>query len=222
MEVIVLAVTRAFGRYCIAGKTLDGRWIRPIPPQPIFHLEENRFWLEDQIVFNGKLLKIGDKIYLEGYRPNNLFYLNHSEDFISTNMEKIGHLDPVELIDFLDIYSDDYTTFTNTVNAGCGRSLCVIEVDDFIPQVNYYNGRQRITMRFQHSIYDINNPRTNNGAYVVKDCRWEELLSNDRNPGLQHNRLFFCVGLATPYNGIEYPMAIGIITDYEIPALIQQ
>lgn len=220
MEVIVLAVTEAFGRYCVAGKTLDGRWIRPIPQQPFFQREEDRFWYRKQITFDEQFLQVGDKIFIEGTKPQQLFNHNHSEDLITTSIEKRGHLNAEELINFLDVHTDNLNNFINTVSADKGRSLCVIEVKDFTPLVNYYEGKQRITIKFTHNKFNLENPRTKNGDYIVKDCRWKELIANNDVPDIQHNRLFFCVGLATPYNGIEYPMAIGIITDYELPIII--
>lgn len=223
MEVVVLAVTRAFGKFCIAGMTLDGEWIRPIPQPGMYLLEQDRFWDEDKITFDETLIQTGDRITIEGYAPSSLRYSNHSEDFITTGMKKTGHFDVQELIQFLDSHKEDYQSFKKTVYGNDGRSLCLIEVEDFFCHVNRYDdGNTRYTMSFTHSQFNVKNPITNAGTYVVKDRRWEDLMKSNSVPNLQHNRLFLCIGLATPYKGVEYPMAIGLIPDYVVPVTVSK
>lgn len=220
MEVTVLAVTKAFGRYCIAGMKNDGTWIRPIPQPYVIPHDEDRFWTKEQLTFDNEFIQVGDKIAIEGYAPKHLRYPNHSEDFITTRIKKVGHLTVEELMVFLDRYAEDYIDFKNTVNGNSGRSLCLLEVDSFYHRMTQFDGKTRITMGFNHELYDLDNPRTNAGDFIVKDCRWEYLILKNAVPDIQHNKLFLCIGLATPFKGVDFPMVIGLMPDYEVPVAI--
>ena len=59
----------------------------------------------------------------------------------------------------------------------------------------------------------LDNPKTQDNMYPVKDCKLlGVMLADFRLPQL--NRLYVCIGLATPtyYDRIEYPQVIGLHT----------
>lgn len=215
---IVLAVTKAFGRFCIAGMTLEGEWVRPVPARILGTFqEEERFWDQREVTFQDEFIQIGDRIEIEGYLPRTFAYPNHTEDFITRSIHKIGNLNVQELLEFLERHEEGYETFKDTVNGSSGRSLCLIEIEDFHCFTDDFGTK---LMSFTCGNLNLNNPHRNFGYYPVKDCRWEVLIESNAVPEMNHNRLFLCIGLATPYRGKDYPMAIGLIPDYELPIVI--
>ena len=84
MLITLLAVTKVNSpdRFCIAGTTDNGKWIRPIPND-----KANRFWLRRDLTReNGEFTKCGDVWEIEGDTPDEFQFPNHTEDFIITNM----------------------------------------------------------------------------------------------------------------------------------------
>ncbi|OLS33394.1 hypothetical protein [Bacillus sp. MRMR6] len=215
-----MAVTKAFGKYCIAGMTKEGKWIRPVPTPTIYPQDSDRFWCANQITFDGEMVQIGDIIKIAGYQPDRFRFPNHTEDFITNTIQKVKHLQINKLISFLTKNAESFQAFQNTISGQARRSLCIIEINSF----NFTNGdnygETRINILFNHQKYDLRNPYTANGDYKLKDIRWEKLISTNNIPTTQINKMFICLGLATPFNNIEYPMVIGIIPDYEVPNLV--
>ena len=106
--------------------------------------------------------------------------------------------------------------FIDTVNAR-GRSLCLVKPDSILPNVDYWDGKAKLRMRFEGK-FDIGNPLTAKKDYIVKDCKWSALMvGNIRAP--KPNEVYLCLGLATltPYDGIEYPQVIGLHTNPPAP-----
>lgn len=66
MRIVISAVTKAFDKYCIAGLTENGQWVRPIP-----NSFTTRFWEESDLRFGNKndFLRSGDIIEFQGYEP---------------------------------------------------------------------------------------------------------------------------------------------------------
>jgi len=69
--------------------------------------------------------------------------------------------------------------------------------------------RPKTATDFTAALTGRNSNKTSAGNQYYADCKWERLiLNNFRPPNFQ--RLYICIGLATPFNGIEYPQVIGI------------
>jgi hypothetical protein len=219
LKVYILAVTLAYDKYCIAGMDEDGNWVRPIPKDPA-----TRFWRKDQITFNQGygFIRSGDVIEFQERKPLSYQHQNHTEDFIvdSSSIKLVKRLSNPELMGFLKDKSETQKDFDNTTQAS-GRSLCLIKVDHFNHQITQFPGaRAKPKMTFLNQHFNVANPKTTQGNYIVKDCKWSNLVLNNsvRNES-KYNNIYLSIGLATPtgYDGIEYPQVIGLHTDPEIP-----
>lgn len=124
MLITFLAVTKArYGKFCIAGMDKNWRWIRPIP-RP----SGERFWTKKELSEPGAFIESGDVYEIEGYRPKEFQFTNHTEDFIITKFEYVRTLTNEELLRFLDKNVENYQAFSDTVKAR-GRSTCLIKVN---------------------------------------------------------------------------------------------
>lgn len=214
MQIVVLAVTNAFNRFCIAGMTENGNWVRPVPQKYKITLKDaDRFWdLENLIFKDYGFIRAGDVLSFDEDYPLHFMYSNHKEDMFSSNLKISERLANDQLIKFLEINCEDKKEFNRTVNAK-GRSLCLARATDFI---NYVDDRGKPRIRFTSDNYPLVNPQTSNhtvsGNFPVKDCKWVPFVQK-QFVGHLYRKIYFCVGLATPFNGIEYPMAVGIHTD---------
>jgi hypothetical protein len=215
MLITLLAITKVNtpDRFCIAGMTDNGKWIRPIPNDNF-----NRFWLRNDLTRkNGEFPKSGDVWDIEGNAPVKFQYPNHREDFIITKRNYIKRLSNEELIEFLRSKVESESDFNNTLNAN-NRSLCLMKAKTIITYTSSWEGRNKPKIKFQGFKFDLNNPTTNNNDYPVKDCKWSRIvLQGTPIPVL--NEIYFCIGLAipSPFNGVEYPQMIGLHTKPEIP-----
>ena len=127
MLVTLLAITKVKtpDRFCIAGMTNNGKWIRPIPND-----EANRFWLRNDLTSgNSGFAKSGDVWEVEGKVPDKFQFPNHTEDFIITKRNYVKRLSNDELIVFLRNKVESESDFISTINAN-GRSLCFILCHD--------------------------------------------------------------------------------------------
>ncbi|WP_047150827.1 dual OB domain-containing protein [Aneurinibacillus tyrosinisolvens] len=206
MEVCILAVTKAFDEYCIAGMTPDGQWVRPIPATG-----PSRFWKAQQIsAKNNGFLRPGDVLEFTGQAPNKTQYPNHTEDIHASNLTLKKRLTNDQLIDFLSDKHEDEQAFKATVNAK-GRSLCLVKADSFEHYTQTYDDKVRPLMSFTSNSFNITNPHTRMGDYIVKDCRWIPHVINGNATG-NLDDIYLCIGLATPWKGVEYPQVIGLHT----------
>lgn len=216
MKIYLLAVTKAFDKFCIAGMTEDGKWIRPIPNN-----SKTRFWEQNQIsLTNYGVLRPGDIIEISGYNPKNFQYPNHTEDFVvKGNMNFLGRLSNNEFLNFLKDKVEPISSFEDTVNAK-NRSLCLINVEKVNLHITNYNGTDfKPKATPFKSQYNVENPRTQRGNYIVKDCKWSTLILNqDPNIDIAFSEIYFVIGLATPtnYDNVEYPQLIGLHTFPEV------
>lgn len=214
LEVYILAVTKAYDKFCVAGLTADGRWVRPIPNEG-----DSRFWTERQLTSKRfGFTQVGDVWRIEGHAPNKYQYTNHSEDFITTDRKLIERLSNDELIKFIEDTAEDQNAFNDTVNAR-GRSLCLVKVTSFKSYRDEINNRA--FMKFINKDFNVDNPKTATRRYRVKDCKWESLVLQGKHPNITFEEVYLCIGLATPapYDGVEYPQVIGLHTKPEVLAL---
>jgi hypothetical protein len=219
VDIIVLAVTKAFGKYCIAGMNKEGEWVRPIPQLPNNPQETDRFWDQSSLTFNGSFLRIGDVISVDGFKLSPPMFPNHTEDLVAKTISFVESYSVEGLINFLDRQADTYQSFLDTVQGGNERSLCVLEIEDYIlKEVEYDGVISHKLILYGINGNDISNPHTNRGLYKLKDYHWEQLIESDNLPKGEFSRFFVCIGLATaaPYDKVEYPMAIGLIPDYSV------
>lgn len=219
MRIYILAVTKAFDKFCIAGIDEQGNWVRPIP-----NSHSTRFWNFDELVFNQKygFIRSGDVIEFKGMKPSKYLHPNHTEDIIvvSQKITLIKRLTNQELINFLKGKEESEQSFNKTVNAQ-KRSLCLIKVDGFQHHITQYQAKPaRPKMTFINKAFNVTNPKTNKGDYIVKDCKWSNLvLNNFVSNNQNYSDIYLTLGLATPtnYDGEEYPQVIGLHTNPEIP-----
>lgn len=68
-------------------------------------------------------------------------------------------------------------------------------------------------MTFTNTDFDVTNPHTQAGDYIVKDCQWCNLILTQSISNQQYNNIYLAIGLATKYNGVEYPQVIGLHTN---------
>jgi hypothetical protein len=216
MEVTILAVTNALGgRYCIAGMTNDGQWIRPIQGR-----RRNRFWSHDDLSFEGgEFATVGDVWHIEGIKPNELEYENHVEDYLVHEHKYVHTLSCNQLWEFVKDRVEDQGVFQETVNAN-GRSLCLVEVHGYKYHIYDSDKGPKAKMRISNNNYNIDNPHTSWNDYIVKDCKWEGLIING-NEVPQFEQAYVCIGLATKFRGVEWPQIIGFHTNTYVPHLDQ-
>jgi hypothetical protein len=219
MEVCILAVTKArSGEFCIAGITEEGNWVRPIPENSL-----TRFWTTSQLTFNKNygFLRAGDVIRFDGQKPQSLQHPNHTEDYLvsENHFELITRYSNDQLLNFLEGKDETEENFLRTVNAQ-KRSLCLVKVDAFQQQITQYPGESsKPKMTFTNNDFSVTNPKTTPGNYIVKDCKWSNLvLNNTIRDNLSFNKIYLAIGLATKWgvNQIEYPQVIGLHTEPEI------
>ena len=215
MLVTLLAITKVKtpDRFCIAGMTNNGKWIRPIPND-----KANRFWLRNDLTSgNSGFAKSGDVWEVEGKVPDKFQFPNHTEDFIITKRNYVKRLSNDELIVFLRNKVESESDFISTINAN-GRSLCLMNAKTIYPYTTNWDGVNKPKIKFQGVEFDLNNQKTGNNDYPVKDCKWARLILQGVSiPVL--SEIYFCIGLATPFNSVEYPQVIGLHTKPEIPWL---
>ncbi|MEK4106991.1 hypothetical protein NST28_23105 [Paenibacillus sp. FSL R10-2791] len=208
MRFTLLAVTKSFDGFCIAGMNDDGEWIRPISQASL-----GRFWTRAELTIGGRFARPGDVWDINGGAPQFFQYPNHTEDFLLTNWRFLGTLNHDDFLHFLAERCEGPDDLEDVFHAN-GRSLCLVKVDSFEYYTTNYDNKHRARMIFNSTELDIINPHTNNGNIVVKDCKWEgHLLRNEPIPFL-YRQVYVCIGLATPsgFNGIEYPQVVGLHT----------
>lgn len=206
MLITILAVTKAWNDFSIAGMNENGQWIRPIVSEGSV-----RFWPRGKLMVENGFIKCGDVWEIQGHSPSAFMHPNHTEDFVAKKFKYHHSLTNNELIEFLREKVEDEQAFLDTVNAR-RRSLCLVNPKTFIPDLSYWDGQPKPKMRFKGN-FDFDNPHTNNRDYIVKDCKWCGLMTEGVNMP-EPSEIYLCIGLATPtkYDGIEYPQVIGLHT----------
>ncbi|UOK65302.1 hypothetical protein MT997_13735 [Paenibacillus sp. OVF10] len=170
MEFVVLAVTKSFDGFCIAGMDKEGNWIRPISRN-----SPGRFWNKEELTSNGQFVRPGDVWEISGSNPKVYDYSNHTEDFILTSRKVLTPLSLPEFFLFLSSNLETNKTLNDTFEAN-KRSLCLVKADIFRTYTTNYDGKLRARMIFSSNNYDFKNPKTNDGNIIVKDCKWESII----------------------------------------------
>ncbi|KQU56370.1 hypothetical protein ASG66_21600 [Bacillus sp. Leaf406] len=211
MKIHILAVTPAYNKFCIAGMTEDGEWVRPIPGHGL-----NRFWTEEELNFNSYgFLRPGDVLNIQGNRPTKYKFPNHTEDFLVNEYNFHKRPTNQQLITFLQGKEESQSNLTNTLK-GAQRSLCLIKVDKFTHYRNDYNPEKvKPRVHLYSNILQVGNIKVENESYILKDCKWIPYVLQDNLPLNDFENIYIAIGLATKtsYDQVEYPQIIGIHTD---------
>ncbi|HHW42692.1 MAG TPA: hypothetical protein GXX25_02605 [Desulfotomaculum sp.] len=118
MEVVVLAVTKMKEGFCVAGMTLQGRWVRLIP-------RGNYNWPAIKYRHGGHI-EVGDVLKVDGtWRYSDP---PHSEDYEITAASRRCKLTNQQLLAFCREHREDGAAFL-TLMGRQKRSLCLLRVD---------------------------------------------------------------------------------------------
>lgn len=219
VEIVILAVTKTYDKYCIAGMDMDGNWIRPLP------VGKTNFW---STIFydNNELIKVGDIWRLDAYEVE---YDNtspgHTEDLrLITNPTFSKRLNNDELIGFVNEHQENNISLHDTLNAR-SRSLCLVEVEKFrnFMDRSTFDGSLKPRLTFTSNGEKFRNTTTSTQGYPITDLKWLAYTTQGIMSPKTMNSSYICIGLARtePSKGFtrEYPMVISVITDPEVPLL---
>jgi hypothetical protein len=216
MFVIILAVTKAYDGFCIAGLNEIGQWVRPVPNDQIRIDDPNsRFWSREQLMISGEFVKSGDVWEIEGRNPARLLYPNHVEDYVINKYRFSNRLTNNQLMQFLRTKAEKRTAFNDTI-LGQGRSLCLVKVDSFETEIFTYNGISDSKIYLTSKDFCLDNPHVRFSNYKLKDCKWAGLVMQSHR--LPHfSEVYAAIGLATQFRGTDYPQIIGLHTNPNMP-----
>jgi hypothetical protein len=122
---VILAVTKTFNKYCIAGMDSNGKWIRPLP------VGKEKFW-SSVFYNNNDPIQVGDVWEITKYQQEfDSSSPGHTEDIRLINNQTFKkHLSNDELIQFVNKHQEKEVDLRDTLDAK-SRSLCLIMVDSF-------------------------------------------------------------------------------------------
>lgn len=209
MRLTILAVTKSYDGFCIAGMNENGEWVRPISVN-----SPGRFWTRKELTLqSGVFTQAGDVWEIEGGAPDKFEHPNHTEDFLVSKRTYVGQLSHPQLLEFMEKHCEGGQALQQVFQAR-GRSLCLVDANSFEAYNTNYDNKPRARMIFRSPRLNLLNPRTNNGNIIVKDCRWERLILNGTAVPAAYSKIYVCIGLAipTPYDGVEYPQVVGLQT----------
>ncbi|QTC41321.1 hypothetical protein I7V34_19990 [Bacillus sp. V3] len=207
MRITILAVTKTYNQYCIAGMTEEGRWVRPQPHTGLFW--NNLEYSDGSYIKVGDVWEIKDEEFSSETDPTSP---GHTENIrLLGSATRVKILDNSSLLEFIRNHSEETLSLTNTLNAN-GRSLCLIKIESF----NKVNN-SRITFNLDGNRY-CNNTKTE--GYPVTCLKWRSIFFQNIQYPSSVDELYICIGLARtepPKILKEYPMVIGIFTNPEVP-----
>jgi len=209
LKIVILAVTKTYDRYCIAGMTEYGEWVRPLPP-------DHRFWTTYRYC-DSAFIKPGDVWEITDYvKYNDPQSPGHTEDIKIldyNSVNKCNELSNEQLCTFVERHLEDEQSLCDTLDAN-GRSLCLINAD----KIRKVVGENRVCFTINGNEYRNN---TFKEGYPVTDLKWRSVFQHRSVRFDEFNQLYLCVGLARkePNKDIyrEYPMVISIITNPFVP-----
>ncbi|MEK3935726.1 hypothetical protein MKY41_10415 [Sporosarcina sp. FSL W7-1349] len=218
---LILAVTKTYGGYCIAGMDKKGKWIRPLP------VGAGKFWGISLDANNtSRYIKVGDvweiSQYEKEYDPTSP---GHTEDIrLKSKPIYIGSLSNDQLVKFVNNHQECKEELELTLNAD-SRSLCLIKASEFrnFMDRSTYDGREspRMTFEFQGKTY--RNTTTSTTGFPITDLKWRAYTIQRKETQNNFDDTFICIGLARieKKKNItrEYPMVISVITNPEVPLL---
>lgn len=215
---VILAVTKTFDKYCIAGMDYEGNWIRPLP------VGGDKFW--PSVVYrNNEFIKVGDVWEITAYKKEyDDISPGHTEDIRLTKSPTLqSRLTNQQLISFVQRFQEDETALMKTINAE-SRSLCLIKVDGFenFLHENNFNGRIQVRITFLYNRNQYNNT-TSTPGFPLTDLKWRAYTYKQIQVSSDWDSVYICIGLARkePKKDLsrEYPMVISVITNPEVPLL---
>ncbi|WP_404430945.1 dual OB domain-containing protein [Sutcliffiella horikoshii] len=209
----VLAVTKTYDKYCIAGIDEDGNWLRPLPPDTSTKFWSNLFYNDNKKIMVGDVWEIyNHRAELDPNSPG------HTEDIRLVDWDSyslIKKLPNNELLQLVSKFQSGETELSETLQAN-GRSLCLIDIDSFRQVENL------LRIKFTFNGIDYNNTTQTEG-FPITDLKWRSYIQQKINTPNTYDSLYLVIGLARkePRKDIykEYPMAISLITDPEVPVL---
>ncbi|WP_026679181.1 dual OB domain-containing protein [Fictibacillus gelatini] len=216
LSITILAVTKTFDSYCIAGMDDKGNWYRPLPNFG------GKFWPQLRYQ-DGSWIQVGDvweiNDYISEFDP---ISPAHTEDIrLITPPIQIKRLSNKELIQFAYQNQENNSKLQNTLDAN-GRSLCLVSANNFEGFSHTFNNRIRPRVKFVANGVAYDN-MTSTPGFPLTDLKWRAYILQNRDYPKDLNSAFICIGLARkePSKNIikEYPMVISIITDPEVPLL---
>lgn len=220
LKLVILAVTKTYNSYCIAGMSADGSWYRPLPTHA------RKFW-SDVRYSNGQFIQVGDVWEISSYRKEaDSASPGHTEDIRLIDVPIFTQrLTNEQLIRFLENVNENEHALNDTFSAK-SRSLCLIKVDDFSNFVyeNNYDGqlqrKARITFSYNGKTY---RNITSTPGFPITDLKWRAYTLQEVETPTNWNSAYICIGLARtePKKGLmnEYPMVISVVTDPYMPLL---
>lgn len=216
---VILAVTKTFDKYCIAGMDSNGNWIRPLP------VGTGKFW--STIFYNNmKPIQVGDVWEISNFRAEyDSSSPGHTEDIrLITEPVFKQHLSNEELINFVNKHKEDMKALNDTLDANA-RSLCLIDVDEFeyFMALNDFSQKTSPRMTFSYQGEEYKNVTRSITGYPITDLKWRAYTIQNKQTTGSFKSILICVGLARtePKKDMnkEYPMIISVITDPEVPLL---
>jgi hypothetical protein len=215
---VILAITKTYDKFCIAGMDEKGKWLRPLP------VGKEKFWYSVKYANDG-LIQVGDLWEITEYETEyDDCSPGHTEDLrLIEDPTFERHLTNEELIRFVQKFQEDEVALNRTLNAE-SRSLCLVEADNFnnFLHESSFSGKMQARITFSFGEKQYNNT-TSTPGFPITDLKWRAYTIQQIPTTKDWSSLFICVGLARPEpkKGLEreYPMIISVITDPEVPLL---
>lgn len=183
LTITILAVTKTFDSYCIAGMDEKGKWYRPLPNVG------GKFW--PKVCYSdGTFIQVGDVWIINDYiKEPDPISPGHTEDIrLKSPPTYAKRLSDGELIRFVQEKQENSVDLKETINAN-KRSLCLIQVDSFTSFINTYNEKKSPRILFESGGVTYRNNTWTPGfpvtdlkwrAYILQECvppnDWEENL----------------------------------------------
>lgn len=207
MELTILAVSKMFGKACVACINTEMKWYRPVR-EPDYNLNIMDINPRTGNIQKGNVLVFEDNDFL-----NNT---PHSEDFnISLNRPAtfIRKLNSEELINVVCEVDESTAILARNLNikdylANSNRSLCALTPDNIIghTDIDAFDGRYKPKIHFEFAGRDLNLSCT--------DIYWRALGRTDSGREIQReileNDVHFVIGLSRFFMGDYWPMIVGI------------
>ncbi|WP_207680175.1 DNA helicase RecQ [Desulfonema magnum] len=215
-QMVCLAVSRKYSRYCIAGKVLSsavGEWIRPVSTR-----ENRELSINDILLPNKKIPKLLDIITLSLIKPAPYSYqtenhiIDENRSWIKTGEFSLS--DIPKLCDCPEsLWTDgfhSYNGFNDRIpqemaDEKLSSSLLFIKPENVCITVGQESYDKKVRAKF-----DFNDKRY---CLVITDPVMESkyLKKNEGQYPVNTNHLYFCVSVGEPYNGYCYKLVAGIL-----------
>lgn len=229
-EVLILAVTKMIGGFCLAGMTAEPdpvtglRWVRP-------RHEYGHVLLGDITTPDNRILHPFDVVDFNLLRaqPRPPHTEDWVADFVHQRPRIVRRLEGERRVGFLRRYLD---TAPRQVLDGQQRSLCLIKPDSVTGcfRLDPYSGHYEARLAFSldgrpyqgtfakggFSVTDLK-WRALGRAWLPEKGGWTEFDAGDLEARLGIEEVYLAVGLTRSYQGRFWPLVVGVHTlpDYE-------